>query len=358
MPNFSPSRAAALGFLAVAGVTSLANAQKPAEGFSVDRFYTSAPGGGWFVMDALDMRGSLGAAGELTLGNAMKPLVLTNGSQRVSVVSDQAVADFAFAVTYNRVRLYLNLDMPLVTKGDQGTFGGYPYNASSVNPNSLSVDVGATPTPCPMPGLASMHASSAAPRTLSDWAPDSSSWSPTDTASITTRTAPTAACSACWPRETSESLPTQGTSAFMFGPWTIPLPRAARREASCYSASPEALGCQGNSGKADLIIGPEIYGASAFKSLCGTDTTAVEALLSSRVEETADDGLSLRVKLGAGVGLNPHFGAPEGRIVFAIEIFDHNSDRDGDGIPDSQDACPDVPGPKTSDPRTNGCPAK
>lgn len=31
-------------------------------------------------------------------------------------------------------------------------------------------------------------------------------------------------------------------------------------------------------------------------------------------------------------------------------------DTDGDGIPDSEDACPYVKGPRTSDPRTNGCP--
>jgi OmpA-OmpF porin, OOP family len=32
-------------------------------------------------------------------------------------------------------------------------------------------------------------------------------------------------------------------------------------------------------------------------------------------------------------------------------------DRDHDGIPDGEDACPDVPGVKTEDPHTNGCPA-
>jgi len=31
-------------------------------------------------------------------------------------------------------------------------------------------------------------------------------------------------------------------------------------------------------------------------------------------------------------------------------------DRDHDGIPDADDACPDVPGVKTEDPKTNGCP--
>jgi OOP family OmpA-OmpF porin len=32
------------------------------------------------------------------------------------------------------------------------------------------------------------------------------------------------------------------------------------------------------------------------------------------------------------------------------------SDRDKDGVLDTDDACPDVPGLKTSDPKTNGCP--
>jgi len=70
----------------------------------------------------------------------------------------------------------------------------------------------------------------------------------------------------------------------------------------------------------------------------------------------ADDGAQLRVKLGAGAGLNPHFGAPEWRIVFGVELFDHSTDRDKDGVTDSKDACPDTPGVKTKDPKTNGCP--
>ncbi|HXX70416.1 MAG TPA: OmpA family protein [Polyangiaceae bacterium] len=31
-------------------------------------------------------------------------------------------------------------------------------------------------------------------------------------------------------------------------------------------------------------------------------------------------------------------------------------DRDNDGVPDAEDACPDVPGIRTDDPKTNGCP--
>jgi outer membrane protein OmpA-like peptidoglycan-associated protein len=34
-----------------------------------------------------------------------------------------------------------------------------------------------------------------------------------------------------------------------------------------------------------------------------------------------------------------------------------NPDRDGDGIPNEEDACPDAAGPKNKDPKKNGCPA-
>lgn len=43
-------------------VAPMADAQQQASGFAVDRFYQSAPGGGWFDMDDLDMTGPLGGA--------------------------------------------------------------------------------------------------------------------------------------------------------------------------------------------------------------------------------------------------------------------------------------------------------
>ncbi len=72
-----------------------------------------------------------------------------------------------------------------------------------------------------------------------------------------------------------------------------------------------------------VIVGPEIYGETAFSSFFGASATGVEALLSGRIEGTADDGAQLRVKLGTGGGIDPHFGAPEWRFVLGIEVFDH-----------------------------------
>ena len=98
-----------------------------------------------------------------------------------------------------------------------------------------------------------------------------------------------------------------------------------------------------------LVVGPEVYGASAFRSLFSTNATALEGLLTTRVEGTADDGPQVRVKLGVGGGIDARFGAPEWRVVFGIELFDHHTDRDGDGVSDSKDACPDTPGIKTEE---------
>ena len=104
-----------------------------------------------------------------------------------------------------------------------------------------------------------------------------------------------------------------------------------------------------------LIVGPEFFGETAFRSFFGSTSTALEGLLSGRLEGTADDGPQLRVKVGAGAGIDAHFGAPAWRAVVAIEVFDHNADRDKDGVSDRKDACPDTPGVFTGDKKTNGC---
>src|ERR1700733_9220586 len=104
---------------------AMAEAQQQPEGFALDRLYPSAPGGGWFVMDDLDLRGGLGGAISMSAGYAHSPLRLADGSEHLTVVSAQASTDFGFAATYDRWRLYLNLDAPLVTKGQSGTVGDY-----------------------------------------------------------------------------------------------------------------------------------------------------------------------------------------------------------------------------------------
>ena len=71
---------------ASSGFASRARAQQQPQGFAVERFYPSAPGGGWLVMDALDMHGGLGGAVALTSGYARDALRIRDGSRTLPVV--------------------------------------------------------------------------------------------------------------------------------------------------------------------------------------------------------------------------------------------------------------------------------
>ncbi len=327
-----------------------AAADTPVEGFAVERLYQSAPGAGWVVMDALDMRGGLGGALALSTGYAHDPLRVrsSDGTRRFSVVSDEAFADFGLSVTYDRFRFYLNLDAPLVIDGFGGTVGSYAFTAPSVDlgshPDTLSdarlgTDVrfyGGPSSPLRLgAGLQVFipfgdradydtdHTLRAMGRLL--LAGDAGRFTYAAQLGVHVR-----------PLDDSPAPGSPQGSELLFGA----------------AGGPKLLVRKGLA----AILGPELFGATAFKSFFGSSGTALEGLLSGRLEGTADDGVQFRVKAGAGAGLYDHFGAPEWRLVFAVEVFDHDTDRDRDGVSDSQDACPDMPGVRTRIPSTNGCP--
>jgi hypothetical protein len=304
-----------------------AAAQQQAQGFGVERFYPSAPGAGWFVMDSLDMHGNLGGVMALTMGYAHDPWRVrsSDGSQRLAVVSDDAFADFGFAVTYQRFRLYLNIDMPLAIEGQSGTIGGVSYTAPSVDPGSspdalLDARIGFDA------------------RILGD------ERSPFRLGAGAQLYVPNG--NTCWVDTTNAyrcDYDTDGTYRAMgrvlfagdVGAFTYaghvgihirprddsPVPGPRGSELLFGAAAGGRIAGVGTPTTA-LVIGPEVYGASALQSLFGTSTTALEALMTARVEGTGEEGPHLRFKLGPGVGLDQHFGAPEWRVVVGIELFD------------------------------------
>jgi hypothetical protein len=93
----------------------IAEAQQQPSGFALDRFYQSAPGGGWFVMDDLDISGRLGGAVSASSGYERNPLVITgpDGKQKLAVVSQEAFLDIGGSVTHDRFRGYVNFPVPL-----------------------------------------------------------------------------------------------------------------------------------------------------------------------------------------------------------------------------------------------------
>jgi hypothetical protein len=294
---------------------SHAEAQQTPLGFAVERLYPSAAGGGWFVMDDLDIDGGFGGAVAVTSGYARNPLEVRNpnGSQRLSLVSGEAFVDVGIAATYHRVRVYLNLPMPLLVSGQSGTLASYQWRAPAVNvgtnPDTISDSrVGFDVRLLGAPGE---------------------------------RFRMGVGAQLIIPSGDRADYVTDGTSRGMFR-----LLAAGDVGRFSYAgqvglhlrpvADPTALsGPSGNEllfgvsagrtvpvGSAwVLVLGPEIYGETATRSF-GGETTGVEGLLTGRFERTTGEP-HLRVKAGVGWGLDPHFGAPQWRVVFGVERIGH-----------------------------------
>jgi outer membrane protein OmpA-like peptidoglycan-associated protein len=112
-----------------------------------------------------------------------------------------------------------------------------------------------------------------------------------------------------------------------------------------------------------LQLGVESYGAFTLASAQTPNdnlkrSTNLELLFDGRVRVIPD--LELGLGIGPGLTLSP--GTPDFRGIMMIAYTPEQKkaadrpDRDGDGILDAEDACPDVKGVKTDDPKTNGCP--
>jgi hypothetical protein len=312
----SSNRPFVLGF-AVVLVAASAQAQAQPQGFAVERFYPAAPGGGWLVMDDLDIHGRLGGAIGVTLGYASHPLRITDGVNRIAVVANQAYADIGAAVTYQRWRFYLNLDTLLVISGESGTVGAYSFTGPSVNigqsPDLIGdVRMGTDVRLAGRPGGRFRFGASAQLMIPNG---NRAEYDTDDTF-----------------RGMIRALVAGDAPYFRYAAHVgvhirplddSPVPGSSQGSELIFGAAAGAKLPIGRSARWAAVVGPEVYGATAFRSFFGTNGTALEGLLSGRLEGTRSDIGQMRVKLGVGAGLNPHFGAPEWRIVVGIEMFNH-----------------------------------
>jgi len=317
MPSFRRSLGIALG-LALAGAGTRAQAQVAPQGFAVNRFYPSAPGGGWFVMDDLDLHGSLGGALALTVGYAHDPLRVTGGANSVAVVSNEAVTDVGGALTYDRWRLYFNVTSPFLITGQSGTVGDYSFTGPSLN-------LGSNPDAVSDVRLGADLRIVGAPRSRFRLGAGAQLFIPFgnradyDTDGTLRGTVRTLCAgdvrSFTWACQLGVHLRPLDDS---------PTPGSPRGSEMLFGVGAGAKIPVGMSGQWVAVVGPEIYGATAFRSFLGSNGTALESLLSGRIEGTRDDQMQVRVKLGVGVGLVRKLGAAEWRVVVGVEMFNHN----------------------------------
>jgi OmpA-OmpF porin, OOP family len=112
-----------------------------------------------------------------------------------------------------------------------------------------------------------------------------------------------------------------------------------------------------------LMVGPEIFGTTVVNGDAGAFSklnSPLEGLFGVHYTIPAD----FRIGAGVGTGLSRGYGSPQVRALVNLEwmpSFEKAApamvDQDGDSIPDNEDACPTAAGVRTSDPKTNGCPA-
>jgi OmpA-OmpF porin, OOP family len=319
-----------------------ADAQATATGFALDQFSPSERGSEWFAEDSLDLRGdpgvAIGVVGEL----AIRPLVIYNpdGSTRAIPVRDQLILHPGASLTlFSRLRIGLDVPVAVYQSGTTGDVDGVTYPAvtsGGVGDIRVGADLrlfGHYGGPITLAlGAQAFFPSGKSDQYLGD---DS--------------------FHAILPHVlVAGQLGWFAYAAhlgFHYRGLDTSFANAKVGSDVVFGAS---AGVRGLDGK--LVIGPEVYGSTGVRgSAFDVQTTPVELLLGMHYL------IGSNVRIGAGVapGLTRAYGEPEVRFLAGLEWVtspEGPSDRDHDGILDADDACPDVPGVGTDDPKTNGCP--
>jgi len=289
------------------------------QGFAVERFYPSAPGGGWFVMDDLSFDAHVSGAISLNGGYAGNPLEVTSpgATQRLALVSGESFIDVGAAITYSRFRLYLNIPMPLSVTGNSGILGQYQLTAPSLN-------IGANPDTVSETRIGfdtRLYGKPASRFRLG------------------------AGAQLIFPSGNRTDYVTDGRYRAMFRlltagdsgrfTWAGQFGLHVRPvEGSLPPGGPNGnellFGFSGGrhfaAGKSwDAVVGPEFFGVSAVHSNF-SGQTGFEGLMTSRIEQIGD-GPRLRFRLGVGHSLVQNFGAPEWRVLLGAELFYRRPDR-------------------------------
>jgi OOP family OmpA-OmpF porin len=343
-------RRAALGFAlgAAVGAAGLsAAAQTTAPGFALNRFEPSERGSEWFVEDTLDLRGDARPAVGLGLDYGYKPYVLVNrdGSENTSIVTDQLFLHLGGSVVFfSGVRL--GVDLPVLLTQDGSETGGVVDGQRVVGATSGGVGDVRLAADLRVVGAYGDRFTLAAGGRL--WLPSGDAAKYLGDGSV---------------RVGPQILAAGDVDAFVYA---ASLGVVYRANSSGFAGHP--TGSEAVFGAAvgvrtletRLVVGPELWGSTVLAggdAVFGTRTTPLALLFGAHY--TAGD---FRFGGGVGPGLSRAAGTPIVRALASIEYAPaiaevvKPKDRDGDGVFDPDDACPDAPGVRTDDPKTNGCP--
>lgn len=316
------------------------------EGFAINRFEPAERGSDWFTQDSLNIAGHPRFAAGMTLDWAHKPLVLydEDGEEVSSILKNQVFAHLGGSVAlYERFRIGLSLPVGLYSGGDAGELGGTTFDAAD----------GATIGDLRLGADALLWGKYRSPFAVGAGL---SLWLPTGSQD----------------RFSGDGKVRLSPHAMVAG--DIDIFAYAARLAVDYRAQNQSFG--GSEIGSDLslgasagvrlvdkklLVGPELTLTTSLasgESFFGRTTTPFELLFGAHYDLFRD----FRVGAAFGPGLSRGLGTPEYRGLLSIDWVQHEEeaprapeDRDGDGIVDAEDSCPDEYGVKTNDPKTHGC---
>ena len=341
----------ALAFALVLAFSVLAHGQAAIPDVALNRYEPAERGSEWFANESLDFRGdfrpAFGAIGDY--GHAPYTLLNPDGTENTVVIQNAMYLHLGVAFVFvQRLRLGLHLPVAVAQDGTDKTVGSRVFRAPSrggVGDLRIAADL----------RLAGEYGD---PFTV---ALGGRLWVPTsvDSQYIGDNKV------RIGPRLTfAGDIGTFVYSGGIGAVWRAddtPLNGHPNGTEATFSA---AIGLRVADRK--LILGPELYGSTVVSegdAVFGAYTTPMGMVVS--LHYTAGPML---LGIGAGPGLSKTIGTPVFRGLISVDYIPEiekgpttvvltPADRDGDGIIDSDDACIDIPGIRSIDPRTNGCPA-
>lgn len=308
-------------------------------GFDMNRFDQAPAGSEWFSADSLDLRGKARPAVRAILDYGHEPQHARVGD--TYVVSHQLVAHLAGSfVLFDRVRLGLGLPVMLSQSGESKIPTVGAASGASAGDLRISADV-------------RLFGRYGDPFTV---AFGGQVWAPTGDAAKYTGDGKVRLSPRVKAAGVISGFEYSAQLGYMYRAINGTYLSTSIGDELQYSA---ALGTRVLGKK--LLLGPEVLGSWVLEPNKGLISRAYAVSALASAHYTAGD---FKFGLGAGPGLSYAAGTPLFRVLASLEWAPEYTepkkapaDRDGDGIEDAKDACPDLAGVATNNPKTNGCPA-
>lgn len=339
-----------IGAIAICVVSASPAFAQNAPGFALNRYQPSERGSDWFVTESLDLRGS----GRLAIGGvfdwAHKPLAIydENGDYVVAPVKNQVYLHAGAALTLaNRLRLAVHMPFLVSNFGTPGVVDGVVYRTRekpAIGDLRLGVDVR-------LFGEYGSAFTTALGIQLHVPTGNRDSYASDGKARLVPR----------WMTAGDIGAFTYATLVALDGRF-----QSNNFGGTAFGSELDLAASAGvRVANKKVVLGPEIWTSTVVSDsgdgFFAKKATPVQLIFGGHAR-LAD----FIVGAGFGPGLTRGIGAPDYRLLGSLTYYPEfvekqpppppPTDRDGDGIADAIDACPDTPGPQSDDPKKNGCP--